>query len=189
MAAYSKSYGHTPGFASTKAKLRCGIREENVRNSVMCSSVSLKSQIQKLECGEVRGCQPVSRASESWGPHWVTKTSWKPICVLAFKTTNLCLTGSQKCLIYSQHGFSFFIALRPGPTICCELSGRIWFEGSQKGMMRDCGDASAGSLAQMCRTQDPGKLPVSLSLVVWVCEARPGRGRRPIGPAGLTASP
>ena len=101
----------------------------------MCSNVSLKSQIQKLECGEVRGCQPLNRASECWGPHWVTRTLWKPICVLAFKTTNFFWTGSQKCLICSQRGFSFFIALRPGPTICCELSGRIWFEGSQKGIV------------------------------------------------------
>ena len=34
--------------------------------------------------------------------------------------------------------------------------------------MRDCGDASAGSLAQICRTQDLVNLPVSLFLLeVW----------------------
>ena len=108
-----KSCGHIPGFASMKAKLRCGTRDENVQNSVMCANISPKSQIQELECGEVRGCQPVNRASECWGPHWVTRTSWKPICVLASKTTNFFWTGSQKCLTCSQHGLSFFIALRP----------------------------------------------------------------------------
>ena len=96
-----KSCGHIPGFASMKAKLRCGTREEDVRNSVMCSNVSPKSQIQKHECGEVRGCHPVNISSESWGPLWVTRTSWKPICVLASKTTNFFWTGSQKCLTCS----------------------------------------------------------------------------------------
>ena len=116
---------------------------------------------------------------------WDTRTSWKPICALASKTTNFFWTGSQKCLTCSRCGLSFFIEHRPGPTTCYELSDLTWFDGSLK---RDCGDASAGSLAQICTTQDPTKLPVSpFQWEVWV-EARPGRDRRPIGPVGLTAS-
>ena len=49
--------------ASTKADFRCGIREDDVLNFVMCSNVSSLSQTQKLECGEDRGCQPENRAS------------------------------------------------------------------------------------------------------------------------------
>ena len=42
-----------------KAKLRCGTREENVRNSdVLCSNASPKALIQKLKCGEDGRCQP-----------------------------------------------------------------------------------------------------------------------------------
>ena len=36
--------------------------------SEFCDVLSPKSQIPKFDCGEVRGCQPVNRASECWDP-------------------------------------------------------------------------------------------------------------------------